>query len=387
MWQFRCPQLKFGEDSLETLRGIEGEKAFIITGKTVSKQTFFEKILNYLEIAGLEVLIFDEVQSEPSFENVREGAKIAAEFGPDWIIGLGGGSNMDAAKAIWVLYERPDLSLYDINPFTELGLRKKARYIAIPTTSGTGSEVTGALVITDTKEHRKMGFDSEEIIADISIIDPALPSKMPPGLTADTGLDALTHSIEAYVSQWKNDFSDVMAIKAMQLIFKYLPKAYKNGNDREAREKMHNAATMAGLAIESSMVGIAHSLGHAFGASFKIPHGKAVGLFLPYVAEYNAKEALDRYVDIARAIGIRGEPKEAVQRLVEKIRDLIAEINEPLSIKEMGIIDAKGFKSKLERLVDHASEDASAVSNPRMPNKEELEKLYNYAWEGKKVDF
>ena len=306
------------------------------------------------------------------------------KFAPDWIIGLGGGSNIDAGKAMWVLYERPDLSLYDINPITKLRLRKRARYIAIPTTSGTGSDATWAIVITDTKENRKMVLGSEEIIPDISIIDPFLPSKMPPWLTADTGLDLLTHAMEAYVSQWRNDFSDALAIKSMQLAFQYLPRAYRNGDDKEAREKMHNAATMAGLAIGNSQAGIAHSLGHALGALFGIPHGRAVGLFLPYVIEYNAKET-DRYVDIARSINI-GNDEEAVQKLVEKVRGLITELNEPLSIKDMDI-DEESYKSKLGKLIDYANEDASAIANPRIPNKEELKKLYNYAWEGKKIDF
>ena len=384
MWKFICPKLVFGEDALEQLKKVEGKKAFIVTGKTVHKMGFVEKVASYLKEAGLEVSIFDEVEPDPSIETIEKGAKMLTKFAPDWIIGLGGGSNIDAGKAMWVLYERPDLSLYDINPITKLRLRKRARYIAIPTTSGTGSDATWAIVITDTKENRKMVLGSEEIIPDISIIDPFLPSKMPPWLTADTGLDLLTHAIEAYVSQWRNDFSDALAIKSMQLAFQYLPRAYRNGDDKEAREKMHNAATMAGLAIGNSQAGIAHSLGHALGALFGIPHGRAVGLFLPYVIEYNAKET-DRYVDIARSINI-GNDEEAVQKLVEKVRGLITELNEPLSIKDMDI-DEESYKSKLGKLIDYANEDASAIANPRIPNKEELKKLYNYAWEGKKIDF
>ena len=246
--------MAFGEDALEALKGIKGKKAFIVTDGVVKSLGFVEEVSKYLKEAGLEIGIFDKVEPEPSVGNVQTGAEALKRFAPDWIIGLGGGSCMDAAKAMWVLYERPDIvELGGVTPLVELGLRKKARFIAIPTTSGTGSDATWAAVITDEKTVYKMELASRELVADISIVDPKLVLGMPKKLTADTGLDALTHAIEGYVSQWRNDFSDAMAVKAIQLIFKYLQRAYEDGSDTEAREKMHNAATMAGLAFSNSV--------------------------------------------------------------------------------------------------------------------------------------
>ncbi len=386
MWRFIEPKVVFGENALEHLKTITGKKAIIITGKTVQKMAFVEKVTTYLKEAGLETSVFDQVEPNPSIETVKKGAQMLGEVKPDWVIGLGGGSNIDAAKAMWALYERPDLSVYDINPYTRLDLRKKAQFIAIPTTSGTGSEVTWASTITDTEKHRKTVLVSEEIVPDIAIIDPFFPSKMPPWLTADTGLDSLVHTIEAYVSRWSNDFSDALAIKALQLIFHYLPRAYKNMADIEAREKMHYAATMAGMAIGNSQVGIAHSLGHALGATFDVPHGKAVGVFLPYVVEYNSGETGDRYTEIATAINIHDKEGGVIRKLTGKIREFISELNEPLSIKKMEI-DTLEFKSNLERLCDYAYDDPGTLGNPRVPTKEEIKKLYMYVWEGKEIDF
>jgi len=389
MWFFTSPRtIVFGEGALEHLKELEGKKVFIVTDKVLRELGIVDKVVEQLKETGMEIRIFDEVEPEPSKQTVEKGAKVLTEFEPDWIIGLGGGSCMDAAKAMWVLYERPDLTIDDINPFEKLNLRKKARLINIPTTSGTGADVTWAVVITDTERKVKLELASREVVADISILDPALVIDLPPKLTADTGMDALVHAIEAYTVQWKNDFSDALALRAIQLIFKYLPRAFKNGkNDPEAREKMHNAATMSGLAFGNSQIGIVHAMGHSFGAVFKIPHGRSVAIFLPYVMEYNLSEVANLYAEIAEAVGITdGSDEEKARKLIEVVRNLMKEIEEPLSIRDMGI-SREEFEAKLDELVEKANESTGTIVNPRVPSGEDYRKLFLYAYEGKSVDF
>lgn len=388
MPEFTSPRtIVFGDGALEYLEDIEGKRALIVTDKVIRKLGFVEKVANYLREAGMEIEVFDGVEAEPSAKTVMKGAELAREYGPDWFVGLGGGSCMDAAKAIWVLYVRPDLNIQEISPLTKLGLRKKARLINIPTTSGTGADVSWATVITNTKEHRKMDLASRELVADMTIIDPELPSSMPPKLTAGTGLDALAHAVEAYVSEMRNDFADAVAMKAIQIIFEYFPRAYKNRKDREAREKMHNAATMAGLALSNSMHGLAHGLCYPIGSLFKIPHSEIVGVFLPYTIEFSAVEAKDRYAEIAKAIGIKAETSnEAVDKFVEAINALIREVGLPASVRETGI-RWEEYQRKLDVSVQQTSQYVSTFTSPRVPNSEECRKLFIYAFEGKKVDF
>jgi len=389
MSQFTTPRIiAYGQNALEYLETVEGKRALIVTDKIVYKLGFVEKVANHLKEAGLEVKVFDEVESEPSFETLIKGAEFARKYGPDWFIGLGGGSCMDAAKRIWVLYERPDIDVRTMpTPLEKLGLRKKARLICIPTTSGTGSEATWGMIITDVKEKKKMEFASQDVVPDIAILDPELPASMPPSLTADTGLDALTHAIEAYISQWKNDFSDILAIGATQMIFEYLPRVYRNPKDKEAREKMHYAATMAGLAMSNSTACIAHAMGHSFGALFHIPHGRAVGVFHPYTIQYNAKEVMEKYAKIARAIGIEAKTdEEAVEKLVEAVKRLMKEIGEPVSVKEIGI-SWKDYEKNLDNLAKKARESGATFVNPRVLEEKDYRKLFIYAFKGEKVDF
>ena len=387
MWEIIFPRtIAAGEGALEHLKRIEGKRALIVTGKIVRKIGFVDKVANYLKEAGVEAEVF-EVEPEPSVETIVKGGEFARNYGPSWIIGLGGGSNIDAAKVIWVLYERPDLEVASINPFIELGMRKKARLICIPTTSGSGSEATRATVITNPAEERKMELANKELVPDIAIIDPELPMTMPQKLVADTGLDALTHAIEAYVSPLRNDFSDALAIKAIQTIFKHLRRFYGNPEDKEAREKIHNAATMAGMAFTNSEVGIVHALGHVIGGVFHIPHGRAMAIILPYSIEYNAREAIETYADIARAIGIEAKTNsEAVEKLVEAIRKLERELGEPASLKETGI-SLDEFEKKLDDLVNKAMKSVVLRGNPRALNLDEARKLFTYIYERKKVDF
>jgi len=388
MWEFTSPKsIVFGEGALEYLREIEGKRALIITDKVIRNLGFVEKVASYIREAGLSVEIFDEVEPEPSKETVTKCADRAELFEPDWIVGLGGGSCIDAAKASWALYERPDIQIDEISPLLKLGLRKKAKLIAIPTTSGTGSEATWAIVITDTKEKRKMELASKELVADIVILDPQLPLTMPKRLVADTGVDALVNALEAYISQWHNYFSDLPAINAVQAIFKYLPRSYNNSQDKEAKENMHYAATMAGLAFSNSQICVAHAMGHALGALFKIPHGRSVAAVLKFAVEYMAKEAMERFGDLADAVGIKAETdREALEKFVQALKRLLTDVDEPTSIRELGI-GWNDFQGELDNLVERAMGSTGTIASPRVPTAEDYRRLFVYAYEGKTVDF
>ena len=388
MWEFTSPKsIVFGEGALEYLREIEGKRALIITDKVIRNLGFVEKVASYIREAGLSVEIFDEVEPEPSKETVTKCAERAELFEPDWIVGLGGGSCINAAKASWALYERPDIQIDEISPLLKLGLRKKAKLIAIPTTSGTGSEATWAIVITDTKEKRKMELASKELVADIVILDPQLPLTMPKRLVADTGVDALVNALEAYISQWHNYFSDLPAINAVQAIFKYLPRSYNNSQDKEAKENMHYAATMAGLAFSNSQICVAHAMGHALGALFKIPHGRSVAAVLTFAVEYMAKEAMERFGDLADAVGIKAETdREALEKFVQALKRLLKDVDEPTSIRELGI-GWNDFQGELDNLVERAMGSTGTIASPRVPTAEDYRRLFVYAYEGKTVDF
>ena len=386
MWFFASPEIVFGEDALGYLDEIEGRRAFIVTDENMVRLGFVDRVIGHLEKAGIETRVFAEVEPDPSLETVKRGAQVALAYEPDWIVGLGGGSAMDAAKAVWVLYERPDLEPDAISPAEMLGLRKKARLIAIPTTSGTGAEVTWAVVLTDTKERRKLGLGSRENVADIAIVDPVFVAELPPQITADTGMDALTHAIEGYTCTWRNDFSDGLCLKAIELVFDYLPRAYAEG-DREAREKMHNAATIAGLGFGNALAALAHSMGHSLGGVFHVPHGRAVGLFLPYTIEFAVRGGGTRYAEIARFLGLAAESEEdGAANLVSAIRGLLKRLGQPSTIEELGI-SLDEFERELPKLVENAENDSCAVTSPRIPSTEEFERLYRYAYEGRVVDF
>jgi alcohol dehydrogenase class IV len=387
MWYFDSPHIVYGEDARCVLETVEGRRAFIVTDPTMVRLGFVDEVRRRLESAGLEVAVFSEVEPEPSLQTAVRGAEAMRAFEPDWIVGLGGGSCLDAAKAMWIMYERPDVTPDSINPFDTYHLRQKARLITIPTTSGTGSEVTWAIVLTDTAEQRKLGLGTRECVADIAIVDPYFVQGMPARLTADTGMDALTHAFEAYVNTWHNDFSDGLALQAIKLIFTYLPRAYRDGKDMEAREHMHNAATIAGLACSNSLFALAHSLGHSLGALFHIPHGRAVGLFLPYTIEYSAPSGAARYADIARFLGLPADDEEtAAWALSARVRQLMHEIDQPQSIAALGIARAD-FDAQLEALVDRAESDSQTVTSPRVPDRGEFARLFVYAYEGRPIDF
>jgi len=266
-------------------------------------------------------------------------------------------------------------------------LRKKARLITVPTTSGTGAEVTWAIVLSDIEGRKKMSLGNRENVADMAIVDPELAVSMPSRLTADTGLDALTHAVEGYSCSWHNDLTNGLCVQAVQLVFEYLPRVMADGADQEARERMHNAATIAGLGFGNSLASMAHSMGHALGAIFHIPHGSAVGLFLPYTIEFIAPEAPERFAALARASRCsQAEGKEGAFSLATAIRELAAQIGSPTSIAQLGI-SRQDYQAQLDELVDKAFNDASILTAGRSPSFDELAQLFLYAYDGKVVDF
>ncbi|MGQ9493228.1 MAG: iron-containing alcohol dehydrogenase [Anaerolineae bacterium] len=387
MWYFKSPLIVFGEEALSELARIEGKKAFIVTDANIARLGYLEMVAQQLRTAGLEYQVFAEVEPDPSLQTVRRGAELMRKYEPDWIIGLGGGSSMDAAKAMWVLYEHPEVVPEGINPVEPLKLRQKARLITIPTTSGTGAEVTWAIVLTDTQEQRKLSLGSRENMADMAIVDPVFVATLPPQITADTGMDALTHAVEGYTTAWHNDFCDGLCLMAIKLVFDYLPRAVANGQDKEAREKMHNAACVAGLGFGNALAAMAHAMGHSLGAVFHMPHGRAVGLVLPYTVEFTGEMMADRYADIARFIGLTvASPQEGAHVLANQIRDLAKAINQPLSLQDAGITEQQ-FEAALPKLIENAESDATLVASARIPDRAELERLYHYTFEGKPVDF
>jgi alcohol dehydrogenase class IV len=387
MWYFSSPEIVFGEEALSRLEQLEGRRAFIVTDPNMARLGFVDKIKERLATPGIESAVFAEVEPDPSLQTIRRCAAAMAEYKPDWIIGLGGGSSMDAAKGAWFLYERPDVELAAINPFESFGLRAKAKLITIPTTSGTGSDVTWGFVATDTKEQRKLAVMTRELHADIAIVDPSLVTSMPPQITADTGMDVLTQAIEGFATPWHNDFSDGLCLKAIQLCFDYLPRAYADGSDIEARERMHNASTMAGLAFTNSALALAHALGHALGGVFHTPHGRAVGLFLPYTIEFSANAGDSRYAEIARFLHLPASNEtEGAASLVKEIRALLKTLNQPMSLRDLNI-SQDALEQSLEHLVLNAEGDTLIATSTRIPDSREMAQLFRYAHEGKPIDF
>lgn len=388
--RFTLPRdIYYGENALEQLKHIDGKKAILILGGgSMKKFGFVDKVINYLQEAGIETKLFENVEPDPSVETVMKGAAAMREYEPDWIIAMGGGSPIDAAKAMWVFYEYPDLTFEDIiEPFSLPTLRQKARFIAIPSTSGTATEVTAFSVITDNEKGVKYPLADYNITPDIAIVDPELAQTMPPKLVAHTGMDALTHAIEAYVSTANSPFTDPLAIKAIQMVVEYLLDSYEG--DKEARAQMHYAQCLAGMAFTNALLGIVHSMAHKTGAAFStghIPHGCANAIYLPYVIQFNKKNAKDRYVDIANSIGISGTDEECVKSLCNKINEINEKLGIPRTLKEFGINEQE-FKEKVSKIAKLAVEDACTGSNPRPITPEEMEKLLVCTYYGYEVDF
>lgn len=388
MWYFVIPNVVFGQDALSHLAELKGKLAFIVTDKNIVELGLVDKVKEQLCQAEIQATVFDEVEPDPSLQTVQKGVALMNKYGPDLVIGVGGGSVMDAAKAMRVQYERPDIKPEEINPFiSDLGLGAKCKLVCIATTSGTGAEATFAVVLTDTAEQRKLSLINREIVPDIAIVDPEMAWAMPPEITADTGMDALTHAVEGYTCTWKNDFTDGLCIKAIQIVFQYLSRVVKDGNDMEAREKMHNAGCIAGIGFINALSSMAHAAGHSLGAIFHTPHGRAVGLFLPYTIEFIGEAREELWAEIAHAIKLE-VPKgtKAATVLAQAIRGLAREINQPLSIKETGI-PLDSFNKVMEKLIDNVMADGSLIVSPRIPSVAETERFFGYVYEGKSIDF
>jgi len=385
MWFFTSPRLVFGPGAVEFLSSIPTKRALIICDRDLAKRGVPERLVEQLAKGGGEVKIFADVEPEPLVDTAQRAAKMATEFGPDCIIGLGGGSAMDVAKAAYTLYERPDLTVYDITPLVDLGLGKKAKLIQVPTTSGTGSETTWATILTEGPGGRKLELANRELVAEWAIIDSLLPTTMPPRLTADTGADALCHAVEAISSDWSNPFSDAYAKEAVASIFRSLPKVVKDGGNAEAREEVHYAASMGGLAFGNAQVGVGHALGHSLGSVFKIPHGRSVGIFLPYAIEFNFDAAQEKF---RRLSGVLGEgPVRSGRELSAHVRRLWDAIGMSPSISSLGTIGQTDFEKAMPELVSRADQSTCVSMNPRVPSTAELERLFRAAWSGATVDF
>ncbi len=390
VWWFAVPKIVFGDDALSELEQLVGKRALIITDKVVNELGLAEKVSDVLCSNQWATAIWDGAVPDPKVSTVKEAAGALKAFGADWIIAVGGGSVMDTAKAAWVLYEKPDVELDALTPFEELGLRAKARLICIPTTTGTGSEATKAIVIRDDETGRKFATINPELTPDIAILDPEFVVGLPKELTAYTGMDALTHAIEGYVSVWKNDFSDGSSLQAVKMVFEWLPKSMEDLTDLEAREKMLVAACLAGMSFGNSQAALAHSLGHSMGSVLRTHHGLSVGMALPYTIEFNcteSEEAASQYSELASLIGIREKDDVATSmKFAEVIRELMTKIGSPTSFKEAGV-KKKDFKAGLEKLVEFAMMDSSLTMNPRNTDSNEIRKLYEYMFDGKRVDF
>lgn len=407
-WFKLPPKIYFEKYSTQYLTKMKKiKRAFIVTDPGMVSLGYVDIVREYLkQNKGIEAIeMFSDVEPDPSDETVFKGAKLMHAFEPDVIIALGGGSAMDAAKGMWLFYEQPETTFFGIKQkfidirkrtFKYPDLGEKAQFVAIPTTSGTGSEVTPFAVITDKETNVKYPLADYALTPDVAIIDPQFVMTVPQSITADTGLDVLTHAIEAYVSVMANDYTDGLALKAIELVFNNLKTAYYNGADEDAREKMHNASCMAGMAFSNAFLGINHSLAHKIGAEFHIPHGRSNAILMPHVIRYNGtrprKHALfpkyefycadERYAQIARMLGLPASTtEEGVNSLAEAVTELAKSLNIDMSIKAQGI-SKKRFEDNVKALAERAYEDQCTTANPKMPLISELEEILRIAYEG-----
>ena len=403
--RFTLPRdIYHGENALEALKAFKGKKAFVcVGGGSMKRFGFLDRVVQYLQEAGMEVKLFEGIESDPSVDTVMKGAKEMQDFGPDWIVAIGGGSPIDAAKAMWIKYEHPECTFEDMcKVFGIPTLRNKAKFCAISSTSGTATEVTAFSIITDYEKGIKYPIADFEITPDVAIVDPALAQTMPKKLVAHTGMDALTHAIEAYVSTANCDYTDPLALHAIEMIRDNLVDSYNE--DKKARSEMHNAQCLAGMAFSNALLGIVHSMAHKTGAVFgdlgaHIIHGAANAMYLPKVIAFNAKDetAKKRYAKIADVIGLSGHTDdEKVKALITYVRGLNDKLNIPHCIKnygadsyptEQGFVPEKVFLERLHDIAVNAVADACTGSNPRQPSVEEMEKLLKCCYYDTEVDF
>jgi len=374
-------ELMFGQGCLEHVKTLKGNKAFIVTGrKSMQRSGILQRVMNYLMEVNIESKVFSEVESDPLFSTVMRGAEEMKVYQPDIIIGLGGGSAMDAAKAMWVFYEDDTLkSLRDILPPNEFPkLRKKAYLVCIPSTSGTGSEVSRSFVITDDETHKKYGIGNMEMVPDVAICDPVVTVTMSDKITAETGMDALCHALEAWVSNRANYVSDILAEAAVKDIIEYLPKVLEDRRNLEYRERMQNASLIAGMAFTNVSLGITHSMSHALGGLYGLPHGLLNAILLPYVIEFNSRNAAakNKYEKLSKSLN-------STQNLINVVRELNVIANNP-SFLNVLIADEKSYIKNMEMMIDCALADGCTKTNPIIPTREELRELYLQVYYGKR---
>ncbi|MFX0013733.1 MAG: iron-containing alcohol dehydrogenase [Promethearchaeota archaeon] len=398
MWDFTSPRkVIFGEDALEYLSEKSFKHVFIITDPTM-KKLHLAKVEDQLKQSNTKITVFDEIPGEPTLQIVQKGATVLVKTQPDVIIALGGGSVIDSAKGMWAIWANYDEGLDAIeglDPIGDLNLREKTRcvLINIPTTSGTGSDATWATVLTDESNDvdRKASFANRELVGDVIILDPVFTKTMPSHLRAGTGMDALCHSIDGYLSDWRNDFSDALLRHAFKLIWENLSIAYEQSKSGEADtkilEKLHNAATMAGWGFGNSQIILSHSLAHSVGAVFNIPHSVCIGTMCWYSLMYNKNTDPQRIADLARLVGLEGTSDEEIAtKLVCEFKELLIKLELPLSIKDMKVTKEQ-YEAKCNSLIDYALNDSGTLSNPRTLDFEDFEKIFEYAFLGKEVDF
>lgn len=374
---FKIPkEIVFGENAMSRLSELEGKKATLVTGGSSMKRFgFLDQAKKELEKAGMEVSIIDGVEPNPSVETVIRGGQELREFGPDWIIAIGGGSALDAAKVMWVFYEYPDSKFEDLVAFKFPKLRTKAKFVAIPSTSGTASEITAFSVITDVKNHIKYPLVSGEMTPDIALLDPALPAKMPAHITANTGMDVMTHAMEAYVSSAATCYTDPLALKAIKMTYDMLPVAYSEPDNMKARDDMHNASALAGMAFTNASLGLVHSTAHKIGGEFGITHGLANAILLPYIVEFN-KKATDKYADVEKMLG--------VDDLYSALQDMNTKLGIPNALKDVDEVEIseEKFLEVLDRMAGNAFADPCTLTNPRESGKEAVAAIYKAAFYG-----
>jgi alcohol dehydrogenase class IV len=367
----------YGEGSLERLADLKGKKAAVVTGGSSMKRFgFLDQAVAILKRGGIESIIIDGVEPNPSVETVWRGAKAMQAFEPDWIVAIGGGSALDAAKVMWCFYEHPNLTFEDIIPVGAMPpLRNKARFVAIPSTSGTASEITAFSVITDTEKHIKYPIVAADMVPDIAILDPALPMLMPADVTANTGMDVMCHAVEAVASIAATSFTDPYAIEAIRLVLENLEKAYTTPTDKTARFNMHNASALAGMAFTNASLGLVHSMAHKIGGEFGVTHGLANAIMLPYIIDFN-RQFTDKYAQVEKVLGIKD--------LAEAIRQLNKKLAIPATFKDCNEVDfneAK-FKKVLDRMSANAFADPCTLTNPGTPSAADVKALYTAAFYG-----
>ncbi|VUT03627.1 iron-containing alcohol dehydrogenase [Klebsiella huaxiensis] len=367
----------YGEDALEHLSTLSGKKAALVTGGSSMKRFgFLDKAIGELNKAGMECIVIDNVEPNPSIETVWRGAKEMLAFEPDWIVAIGGGSALDAAKVMWCFYEHPELKFEDIIPVGSMPpLRNKARFVAIPSTSGSASEITAFSVITDTANHIKYPIVAADLVPDIAILDPTIPAKMPPHVTAHTGMDVMTHALEAYVSTAANSFTDPYAVEAIRLVFEHLETAYRSPDDLNARMHMHNASALAGIAFTNASLGLVHSMAHKIGGEFGITHGLANAIMLPYIIQYNAKFT-KKYRQLEEALGINN--------LIEALNELNKRLGIPKTLSQCDEVEINEvtFVNVLDRMSGNAVDDPCTLTNPNYPSVQDVKGLYTKAFYG-----